>query len=259
MKTFKERVQNKEIMTGTHININDPCVANIVAHLGFDYIWIDLEHSYLSYENLLSQIMIIQNAGTAVIVRVPQNDFTATKKVMEMGPDGIIFPMVRTKEEADALVSFTLYPPYGCRGFGPNNAIKFGIEDVKNYVHTNHETMCRFIQIEHVDLVNNLEEVTENPFIDGYIFGPNDLSGSINEILDVFGDNTVSLIDKSIEILKRKNKTIGLSTDFPEADVIKKWHDMGVHMISATSDFTLLRRGMAEVAESLDSFHRSIK
>lgn len=92
-----------------------------------------MKHSYLSLENLIGHIIAIKNTGTAVIVRVPQDDFTFAKKVLEMGVDGSIFPMVKTAEQAKKLIDYTLYPPYGNRGFGPMNAVDFGFDDALKY------------------------------------------------------------------------------------------------------------------------------
>lgn len=252
--TLREKIESGQFVKGTHINLNDPSIAKIVSKLGFDYIWIDCEHSYLSYENLLSHIMTIQAAGGTAIVRVPQHDFTATKKIIEMGPDGIVFPMIRSKEEADELVSYTLYPPEGNRGFGPNNAVSYGLEDVQEYIHNN-KKMLRFIQIEHINLVNDLENVIKNPYIDGYIFGAQDLSGSIGELTNVFGENTQSLIKKSIEVLKKNNKVIGISINENDVATIQKWRDMGIQMISAGSDFTILAMGMKETFENISKIN----
>ncbi len=248
---FREKLQKEVFVSGTHININDPCVSKIVGMLGFDYVWIDTEHSYLSYENLLSHIQTIQAYGTPVIVRVPQHDFTATKKILEMGPDGIVFPMVRSAKEANELIEYTLYPPQGCRGFGPGNAITFGLENAAEYIKHN-DRLTRFIQIEHISLIEELEEVVKNPYIDGYIFGPNDLSGSIDELLNVFGKNNISLMEKAIGILKKHNKVIGLSTYDSSAEIIDRWRKLGIKMISAGSDFSLLANGMNDIKKQLD-------
>ena len=168
---LKQKILNGEKIIGTHINFSDPSVGRIAGLAGFDYIWIDTEHNYISFESLLSQIIAVRSTGTDVIVRVPQDDLTATKKVLEMGPDGIVFPMVRSAEEADRLISYTLYPPYGRRGFGPMNAVGYGAFDTLDFVANNHKSMCRFIQIEHIDAVKNLDEIMKNEYIDGYIIG----------------------------------------------------------------------------------------
>ncbi len=255
MTDFKQRVKNRELLCGTHINLNDPVIGNIVAHLDFDYIWIDMEHSYLSLENLLGHMMTIQNAGKPVLVRAPQDDFTFTKKILEMGPDAILFPMIRSKEQAEKLINYTLYPPYGNRGYGPGNAIKFGLEPSSVYCSTNHENMCRFLQIEHTDILECLDELCENPFIDGFIIGPFDLSGSVGELENVFGDKTQDVIKKSVEIVSKHGKSIGLSTGATDEESITKWHNLGINMISAGADLRMLASGMKAISETLRKCH----
>ena len=252
---LKEKIQNKEKTVGMHINLNDVAVGRIAGLSGYDFIWIDMEHSYLSYEGLLNHIIAIQNGGSKAIVRVPQDDLTATKKILEMGPDGIIFPMIKTAEEANRLISYTLYPPHGIRGFGPMNAVDYGFKDVAGYVANHHKTMCRFIQIEHIDAVRNLDEIIKNDFIDGYIVGANDLSGSIGKLGDVFSDEVTALIKEIVARLKAAGKYVGISTgDFSES-TLKHWHDMGFDMISAGADFDFLREGLRQNRDTLKRVH----
>lgn len=249
---LKEKILNREKIIGTHLNFCDPSVGKIAGLAGYDFIWIDMEHSYLSFESLIALIHAIKSTGTDVIVRAPQHDLTATKKILEMGVDGIIFPMVKSAEEANELLSYTLYPPYGKRGFGPMNAVGYGAFDVMDYVTTNHKKMCRFIQIEHIDAVKDLDRIMQNEYIDGYIFGPNDLSGSINEICNVFGENTTRLIDEAISKLKANGKYVGLSTGDTTEEVFKHWIDMGVDMLSAGADFGFLNVAMKNNKEKLE-------
>ena len=248
---LKQKILNREKIIGTHINFCDVSVGRIAGLAGFDYIWIDTEHNYVSFESLLAQIIAVKAGGTSVIVRVPQDDLTATKKVLEMGPDGIVFPMVRSAEEADRLISYTLYPPYGRRGFGPMNAVGYGAFDTLDFVASNHKTMCRFIQIEHVDAVKNLDEIMKNPYIDGYIIGANDLSGSIGELCNTRGERTEALIKEAIAKLKANCKYVGLSTGDYSEENIAYWREMGVDMISAGADFDFLTNGMRAARENM--------
>lgn len=252
---LKEKIQNREKTIGMHINLNDVAVGRIAGLSGYDFIWIDMEHSYLSFENLLNHIIAIQQSGGRVIVRAPQDDLTATKKILEMGPDGIIFPMIKTVEEANRLISYTLYPPHGVRGFGPMNAVEFGIQDTRAYIQNHHKTMCRFIQIEHIEAVNNLDEIIKNDYIDGYIVGANDLSGSMGRLGEVFSDEVTQVIKTVVSKLKAAGKYVGISTgDFSEA-TLKHWHDLGFDMISAGADFDFLREGFRKNRETLEKVH----
>lgn len=249
---LKNKIKNKEKTVGTHINFCDPSVGRIAGLAGYDFIWIDMEHNYISFESLLSLVIAVKSTGTDVIVRAPQDDLTATKKIIEMGVDRIIFPMVKTAEEANRLLSYTLYPPYGKRGFGPMNAVGYGAFDTMEYMSTNQDKMCRFIQIEHIDAVKNLDEIMKNQFIDGYIIGANDLSGSINELCDVFGKNTTALITEAVSKLKSAGKYVGLSTGALDEDAFVHWRDMGVDMLSAGADFDYLTVGMRKNREALN-------
>lgn len=252
---LKEKIQNHQKTIGTHVNLNDIAVGRIAGLAGYDFVWVDMEHSYLSYESLMNLIVAVKAGGSNVIVRAPQDDLTATKKILEMGPDGIIFPMIRTAEEADRLISYTLYPPHGVRGFGPMNAVGFGYQNVAAYTASHHQTMCRFIQIEHIDAVRNLDEIIRNEYIDGYIVGANDLSGSIGKLGDVFSQEVTDLIREIVTKLKAAGKYVGLSTgDFSES-TLQHWHDMGFDMISAGADFDFLREGFRKNRETLQRIH----
>jgi 2-dehydro-3-deoxyglucarate aldolase/4-hydroxy-2-oxoheptanedioate aldolase len=259
MNRLKEKIKDHSKIIGTHLNFCDVGISRIAGLAGYDFIWIDLEHSYLSLDDLFAHILAIKSTGTPVIVRVPQDDLTYTKKVIEMGVDGIIFPMIRSAEQANKLIAATLYPPYGNRGFGPMGAVDFGFNDAKEYTHDTVDHLCRFIQIEHIDAVNDLEEIIKNEYIDGYIFGPNDLSGSINEICEVFEENTTELIKRAVSVLKKADKYIGLSTGDTSENVIKYWNSMGVDMISASSDFAILQAGFLENRKKLESVCKGVK
>ena len=243
-------------MTGTHLYLTDITVAKIIGMAGYDYIWVDLEHSYKPLESVLADIIAIKATGTAVIVRVPQDDLTYTKKVLDLGVDGIIFPMIRTAEQANRLIESTLYPPFGNRGFGPMNAVNYGYENAQEYVDNTRHNVCRFIQIEHIDAVKNLDQIMENEFIDGYIFGANDLSGSIHELGNIYGENNIKLIKEAIDKLKAKGKYIGLSIGETGVEKLRFWSDLGIDMISAGADYMFLQTAAVQTRQNLDVAHK---
>ena len=114
--TIKEKISGGLSVCGTHVNLTDPIVTEIFALLGYDFVWVDLEHTVMDAEHLYHHLLAAKAAGTPVFVRVPVDDLTITKKVLEMDIDGIIFPMVKDAEHAKQLIDITLYPPYGKRG-----------------------------------------------------------------------------------------------------------------------------------------------
>ena len=260
MNLLKEKIKAGGRLCGTHVSLAEPSLCEIIGNLGFDFIWIDMEHSYLSCKDVIIHANAARTTGTPVIVRVPQHDLTYTKRVLEMGVEGIIFPMVKNAEEMNELLSFTLYPPYGARGFGPQRAIGYGYEDVNAYIGKGHiHDFCRFIQIEHIDAVKDIEAIASNPYLDGVFFGPNDLSGSINQLLKVYEKDTADLICHAIEVLKKHGKAIGVSTGSTDEKVLRYWQSMGIQILSAGADYGYVLAGASDLRAKLNAVQKEDK
>lgn len=257
MTNLKEKVRNKQEISGTLVTLADPSVCEMIGYLGYDFIWVDMEHSYLSCKDVFIHANAAKATATPVIVRVPQHDLTYTKRILEMGVDGIIFPMVHNADEVEELLSYCLYPPYGQRGFGPQRAVRYYLDDTDEYAKQGHLNTCRFIQIEHIDAVNDIERIAQNPYLDGVFFGPNDLSGSINKLGNVFDSEVIGLMKKAIDVLKKHNKAIGVAIGATDTDTIKFWHDMGIHMIAAGQDYGSLQMRMQETLRKLKAVQKS--
>lgn len=250
MNNLKQQIEQKKKLCGTVVSLTDPCICELFGYAGFDFVWIDTEHSYMSYKDVLCHINGAKSSNIFSIVRVPQNDLTATKKILEMGPDGIIFPMVKTAKEAKELIDMTLYPPLGTRGFGPVRAIKYGADNPKEYTDKGSLDMCRFIQVEHIDCINELEEICKIPYVDGFIFGPNDLSASFGEICNVTSLNTTNAINRAITILRDNNKYIGLAVGHSD-ESLKYWSQFDFDLIAAGGDFNFLNDLGTKIAKKL--------
>ena len=234
---FRNRVLACEKLDGVHVESCDPSFSEIFARIGFDYLWIDTEHTTMDYMQIQNHINACHAMGAAALVRAHVNDINHTKRILEMGPSGIIFPMVNTPEMAAEAMASCLYPPLGVRGFGPKGAVHFGVDDTSEYVRDAPSRLSRFIQIEHVEAIRNLPEIVKNPHIDGYIFGPCDLSGSIGKLPDYRNPENIALIREAVAILKANHKCIGLSTGDADPEEVRTWRDMGINMISAGGDF----------------------
>ncbi len=234
---LKEKIEKGQKLCGTLVNIPSVAIAEMMGYPDYDFLWIDMEHSAITLDVFYNMLVGAKSVGKQVLVRVPQNDLTYTKKVLEMGPDGIIFPMVRSAEEARELLSYTLYPPYGVRGCGPQRAVRYGVDDEIAYFRSGPKSLCRFLQVECKTFVEEMEQIADNPFIDGFILGLADLSGSINEIGDFFGENNLNLAKRAIEIAHKHKKIIGTATLANDEKTVSALDEMGIDMITCGADF----------------------
>lgn len=249
---IKEKIRNREKIFGTHLTLGNMWIADIFGMLGYDYVWIDTEHSPIDWGKLLDCITILKAHKTAVFIRTQMNDFNHTKKLLDMGADGIIFPMVETAEQARQCISYTLYPPQGIRGFGPGRAANYGLKDATELL-KNQGELCRFVQIESPKTVENLEEIIKNPYIDGFIFGPCDMAVNCGVGADIFNDKNISVIKKAISVLKENNKYTGVSIGSTDINIQKFWLDLGIDMISSGSDTDFIAKSAAQNADQLSS------
>ena len=247
--TLKEKAAACLPISGTHVNLTDPIVTEIFASLGYDFLWVDMEHTALSCEQVYHHLLAARSCGTPVVVRVPADDFTVTKRILEMGVDGIVFPMVKDAAHAKKLLEYTLYPPYGCRGCGPKGAVRYGLASEPEYYGPGHLKMCRFVQIELKSAAEDAEAIAALPYLDGVVLGMHDLSGSIGRLGDIFCEENLALANRAIAAMKKAGKTVGVSTFSTDPEVLARYHTMGINMISAGADYDhILRVGKSTLA-----------
>ncbi|MBU3714070.1 MAG: 2,4-dihydroxyhept-2-ene-1,7-dioic acid aldolase, partial [Ferruginibacter sp.] len=175
---LKQKLKNREITIGSWLTIPHQSVIEILSTAGFEWLAIDIEHAAISIETVMNLIGHIQGNGMQALVRVSKNEEVVIKRVLDAGADGVIVPMIKNKEEAIEAVNYVKYPPLGKRGVGLNRAQKYGTA-FNTYQEWVKNEAVLIAQIEHIEAVNNLEEIYAVPDIDGIIVGPYDLSASM--------------------------------------------------------------------------------
>lgn len=159
MNKLKAKLQAGNTCLGTHISLNDPAITELTGNIGFDYLWIDTEHTAIGLDCLQQHLIAARASGVSAVVRVPCVDQVRVKPILEMGPDGIIFPQVNSYELAKTAIEACMYPPKGNRGFGPRRAIQFGRVELDEYYRTVDAELMRMLQVENIGAVEELERI----------------------------------------------------------------------------------------------------
>lgn len=243
-QSFREALASGRRLLGTHINLTDHRICEMVGMIGFDYLWIDMEHTSTDFRTMETHLIAAKATGTPCIVRVTWNDIPDIKRVIETGPDAIVVPMTNSVEEVKRAIDTCIYPPEGKRGFGPNRAVRYGLDDVREYVEKRSREMCRFVQIEDIRAVKLIEEYAKIPYLDGFVIGPMDLSGSVGELgYAPNAERTNALIDEAIAKSHACGKPIGISTGADNPAELEHWIAKGVDFISASTDMWSVMKG----------------
>jgi 4-hydroxy-2-oxoheptanedioate aldolase len=116
--TVKEKLARGEQVVGGTIDTADPDIYCAVANAGFDFTWIEMQHSPLTYAEVARMIWACRGAPAIPFIRVPSATEGDIQKATDVGALGIIVPMVDTVEEIRDAVRFAHYPPMGVRSQG---------------------------------------------------------------------------------------------------------------------------------------------
>lgn len=251
MNKLREKLNRKESLMGMHVFLGSKEIVEILGGLDYDYLFICAEHTLYDPEKICDMVKECEYSGTPALVRLPENDKTFTKKILDNGVSAVLFPMIKSAAQANEVMNWCVYPPNGERGFGPMKAVRWGLDSDKEYLAENLNGTVRMIQIEDIQAVNELEEIVKNPYIDGYIFGPNDLAASMGHIGDMYHEDVQNAIRKAVKILKDNGKQFGVAIVATDRDKIEYWKNMGMSMFSVSADWKLLLDGARKVHNDL--------
>jgi len=240
-KTLRERVRANDFTLGSWLALGDENIAEIMASADFDWLVIDMEHSALSINQVLRLIRIIQLCGTCVFVRVSSNDAVLIKRVMDSGAEGVIVPMVNTREDARAVIDAVHYPPKGNRGVGLWRAQGYGREFQEYKKWLSNESII-VIQIEHIEAVDNLEEIFKETDVDAFIVGPYDLSASLGVPGDFAHPAVTEALGRIRSFAFKNNITAGFHSVPAEPELVEKKYDEGYRFIAYSTDFLMFSR-----------------
>jgi 2-dehydro-3-deoxyglucarate aldolase len=238
--TLKKKLKNKELSVGSWITIGNQAIVDVLAHAGFDWLCVDLEHTAIDYNELQILLGFIQSHDIAALVRVSKNEEVVIKKALDAGADGIIVPMICSGADARQAVAFAKYPPIGKRGVGLSRAQQycFGFDKYKEWLP---ENLVVIAQVEHIEGINNIEDIITTDGIDGAFIGPYDLSASLG-MPGQFNDPDVQAALQKFERVCRNNTSVGYHVIEPEHELVKQKIEAGYNFIAFSTDYHFMGR-----------------
>jgi len=238
----KRKLKRGEIAIGAAITTSSPDIAEMLSNLGFDWLFIDMEHAPLNIGDVQLILQAIEQSNITPIVRVPWNNPVVIKRVLDIGAMGVIVPWVNSKEEAEAAVKACKYPPKGIRGCGPRRAAKYGLETL-NYLRLADEEIMVVVQIETAKAVKSIREILLVEGVDATLVGPMDLSASLGHL----GNPDHPEVKETIRMIAKAhagtNVAPGIASSLSKVEEHLK---MGFRFLNVTSDCDLIVRGGRE-------------
>ncbi|MCR4442996.1 MAG: aldolase/citrate lyase family protein [Peptococcaceae bacterium] len=229
------------VAVGTHCMTSDAAFFEMCGVLGYDFVWIEGEHTDMTGPMTVNAIIATNAGGCAAFVRVPWNDPVLVKPILEAGPDGIIFPMINTPQEAKMAVASCRYPPHGKRSFGPSRSIMYGEMPLDEYLEHVERNLWRIIQIEHIEGVKNLDEILKVEGLTAVMCGAMDLSASVGKLGKIKDPEVVGMMEAIAEKCKKAGIPYGVSTA-GDLELVDFWLDRGASLICIGSPYDYFGR-----------------
>lgn len=176
MKWIRDEVLSGKFFGGAWLSLGSAITAEIAGRAGFDWLLLDMEHGCGDYGDLMHQIQALDTSASGTIVRVPIAEASVFKRVLDMGPAGLMIPNVVNQQMARHVVEIARVSPKGSRGLAQTTrASGYGsaYEDYKDSVN---EGLLLIGQIESREAIDNIDEIAAVEGIDVLFVGPLDLS-----------------------------------------------------------------------------------
>jgi len=195
--------------------------AEVMARAGWESVTVDMQHGVQDYQSMMQCFQGMQGSPVVPMVRVPWNEPGIIGKALDGGAYGIICPMINSRAEAEAFVSYVRYPPLGKRSNGPIRAGIYG-QSTGYQMTANEEILC-MPMIETEQAVNDLEH-----------------------ILDV---SEIGMYERILRETKKRG--IYAAIHCGTTDYARRMHQMGFNMITVGSDAVFIAQGAAAAVKAM--------
>ena len=245
---IKAKLQQHKHVLVTTLHFTDPSVFEMVSLMGFDGIWMDMEHhSYGLAKG--SDLMRAARVGVAdIIARPAKGEFMQMARMLEAGAQGIMYPRCDDAKEAAEVVRWAKFAPRGERGIDAANPDEpYLLSPLVPYLEqANRETFI-IIQIEQEKALSHVDEIAAIDGVDILMLGPGDfsiLSGIPGEFRH---QRIIDALKKIAKAAEKHGKYWGCPTSSPED--AKMLLDLGAKFLCHSADIVLVLQGMERIQQ----------
>lgn len=232
-------------LLGAALYFYDPIFLEIAGHMGFQVIWIEMEHAAITFAEAADLCRMARGTGMLTMIRVPDARRESVLKAAECGPDIIDVPMADSPEQVEELVRYARFAPQGARGFfSVSRALQYGIvEDVPMEQQKLNRELSLLAQVETAESLHRIEEIAAIPGVDIFI-GPADLAASLGVPGQTSHPKLLAAAEHIVKVARANGKKV--VTACGAADFIH-WTRLGIDLLFCTNDIVCLKAG-AQIA-----------
>ena len=253
MNRLRQAIQqnNANPLLGIAVYFYDPPFLEIAARLGFNVMWIEMEHAFITFAEAADLCRMAKGTGMLTMIRIPNAMRENVGKAAECGPDIIDVPMVDAPETVREFIQYARFPPEGTRGFfSVSRALDHGlVASVADEQKRLNDELCLMIQIETAEAVQRIDELCAIPDVEIFI-GPSDLSASLGVPGQLSHPKVFDAARKVVESAKRHGKLVAVGSGPAEFNF---YAELGVDLLFCGNDTACMKIGIQSVLQQAHS------
>jgi 4-hydroxy-2-oxoheptanedioate aldolase len=207
---LKRKLKSGRIVTGCVIQMPSPQLVEICGLGGFDFVFIDIEHSPINHIECEEMIRAAEVREIDPIVRISRNNPEEILRFLDIGAKGIVVPNMKDAEGAKLAVKSAKYYPRGNRGLAATRSSNYGLlEPLSDYVCRANEETLVFGLIESEEGIKIIDEIISVEGIDGIFLGTNDLAQSLGVPGKASHPAVQQVVDYALKVVQKSGKPVG--------------------------------------------------
>ena len=250
---LKASIETGEIVFGLINSVAAPLLVEMMGYAGYDFVIIDMEHVSTNPETIENAVRAAEGAGLTPLIRVPNSADDVILRALDCGAQGVVVPHVRSRVEAEQIVTAGRYYPQGKRGISGGRTTGFGTLDLPSYFERANKEIMLVVMIEDQEGVNAIDEIASVTGIDMVLEGAIDLSQSYG----VPGKHQDPRVQQAIQTIAQSCHQHGVPfCAIPRAaNQLDDWIERGVNAFLVGDDrgvaFRALKGHLAEFKDTI--------
>jgi 2-keto-3-deoxy-L-rhamnonate aldolase RhmA len=244
----KEQLNRGESVIGIVISVNNVEIAAQAAAMGFDFLWIEMEHAPIGMETLRNIVLATRGLPAVPFARPPVNELWTAKRILDAGALGVIFPFTRTRDLARQAAAACRYPPAGLRGSGADLAA-FRWPAPEGYYDFADRNILVVAVVEDTSALSQIDEIAATPGIDVLFVGTSDLSFSMG----LRGAQDHPELENAVARIAAAARKHGKVLGRPALSVqdVRKFEKLGFRFFMTGTDVSFMAVGAAQLLAPL--------
>lgn len=241
--TIRARAKAGLSSYGLSVVLPDPAVIELAAKAGYDFVRIDCEHSYMSFEEVRALLTVARLVGIPCQVRTA--DIGNLTPLLGQEPAAVMIPHVSSAAMAREVVQACKFAPVGSRGMDAGTRlIRCGGMKRGEYMAYAAQAQDVIVQIESKEALEHIDEILSLEGIDMVATGRADLSQELGVPGQKDHPDVIAAENYIIQKALEYGKIPTIAADSPQR--VSALHEMGVRCFLVGKDEALLEKAISQ-------------